>query len=116
MRKELCALGIPAEVIAEEDCARNTRENAFYGLVLARRLGLSRLIVVTDYGHLPRALMVFAGLRWRLQRRGLQAKGIIALEGRGAPLLWTASTAGFLLRESLAFLADAIRVWRFPLS
>lgn len=68
MRSLARARGVPDDCILVEDRARNTFENALYSGRILRQHGLTRVVVVTDGFHLPRALYVF-------RRLGLQVAG-----------------------------------------
>ena len=62
MRDMALARGVAAERIVVEDMARNTFENAVYAGRIMRERGWSRVIVVTNSYHMPRALYVFRRL------------------------------------------------------
>lgn len=53
-------LGVPAEMIIEEDRARDTVENAQFSAAICRQKNYSRPIVLTSAYHLRRARMAFA--------------------------------------------------------
>ncbi len=59
MRRILESEGVPAARIWVENRARNTMENAAYTAELLRRKGLSRVALVTDAIHMPRAQTAF---------------------------------------------------------
>ncbi len=52
-------LGVPANMIIEEDRARDTLENARFSAAICRQHGFSRPIVLTSAYHLKRAGMAF---------------------------------------------------------
>lgn len=58
------ALGVPAAALLLEDRAHSTEENALYTAALARQLGFTDVIIVSDGYHLYRAGLLFraAGL------------------------------------------------------
>ncbi len=59
MRDIALAEGVAPHRVIEEDQATRTLENATFVRSLQRRHGWSRILVVTDGYHMPRALMVF---------------------------------------------------------
>jgi uncharacterized SAM-binding protein YcdF (DUF218 family) len=61
----LVQLGVPSEHTMAEVKSRSTYENALYSAQLLHERGLSRVLVVTDGWHLPRALACF-------RKQGLQ--------------------------------------------
>jgi uncharacterized SAM-binding protein YcdF (DUF218 family) len=114
MRDLALAMGVDAAHIVVEDEARNTFENAVYTGRIIRERGWSRVLLVTDGFHLPRALFVFGRLG-------------IAVEGCGVPrrpdvsrAAWLRSHAGErlrLLRSAALFAIGAHkplveRVWQ----
>jgi uncharacterized SAM-binding protein YcdF (DUF218 family) len=58
-RRFLEDLGVPANMIIEEDRARDTIENARMSAVICRRNGFTRPIVLTSGYHLKRARLAF---------------------------------------------------------
>ena len=94
MRDVAVGLGVAPGRVVVEDKARNTFENAVYTGQIARERGWTRMIVVTDPFHLPRALYVF-------RRLGLDVEGAASDERAGTPAL--AWYAGYV-REVFAFL------------
>ena len=71
MRDLALARGVAAERIIVEDMARNTFENAVYAGRIMRERGWSRVIIVTDSHHLPRALYVFRRLGLKVTGEGV---------------------------------------------
>lgn len=69
------AAGVPAQCIVEEDCARNTWQNAQFSAALLRRHGWRTALLVTERYHLPRA---------RLACR-LNGLPVVAVSGPGHP-------------------------------
>jgi uncharacterized SAM-binding protein YcdF (DUF218 family) len=57
MRDILLAGGVPAEVILIEDRSTTTEENLRLALPILRARGAERMILVTDWYHVPRARM-----------------------------------------------------------
>lgn len=95
MRDLALALGLPAERLTVEDCARNTIQNALLSAPILERHGWGKAVLVTETWHLPRALYVF-------RRLGLAVTG----SGAGAgPGWWLAA-----LREVGALPWTMIRV------
>ncbi len=68
MRDLLLEAGVPDTAIHPETTSRDTLENIRNALPILGRIGASRVIIVTDAPHLPRALMV-------ARRLGLKAGG-----------------------------------------
>ncbi|MBK8174926.1 MAG: YdcF family protein [Rhodospirillales bacterium] len=62
MRDLALARGVPPERILVEDASRNTFENALFCGQIIRARAWTRVVVVTDAHHLPRALFVFRRL------------------------------------------------------
>ena len=65
MRRLAIAAGVPSEALVLEPTARSTFENAARSVAIIRARGWQRVIVVTSWPHLPRALLAFraAGVR-----------------------------------------------------
>ncbi len=61
MRRLALMAGVPERVLVLERRARSTLENALYSARLMRERGWSSALVVTDWLHLPRALLAFRG-------------------------------------------------------
>lgn len=103
MAEWLMAAGVPGQMMVLEDVSRTTRENALYSLMWARRCGVRKIHVLTDWAHLPRAMLVFLiiGRGWGIRVRGV-----------AAPLSWSWSSLRAIGRECAAIAADAIRAWR----
>lgn len=101
MRDLALAEGVPAERLHLEDQSRNTIENARLSAPLIARAGWSRLAVVTDPHHLPRALYVF-------RRLGLRVAGAAAPPPVRRGKEWWLS----YLREASAFPWTVLRVER----
>jgi uncharacterized SAM-binding protein YcdF (DUF218 family) len=59
VRRFLEDLGVPGEMIIEENRARDTMENARYSMMICRQRGFSQPIVLTSAYHLRRAQMAF---------------------------------------------------------
>lgn len=68
IRQGLIARGIAPERILEEDRSTSTLENALFTRRILAGRGVTRVLVVTDSYHMPRALMTFRLL-------GLRARG-----------------------------------------
>jgi uncharacterized SAM-binding protein YcdF (DUF218 family) len=58
-RRQLVALGVPADAIIVEDASRNTEENAQYTKSLLQRYGFQRPVLVTSAFHMRRAVIDF---------------------------------------------------------
>jgi uncharacterized SAM-binding protein YcdF (DUF218 family) len=64
MRELALAAGVPEAALVGEPGSRNTVENALNAARLLRERGISRIVLVSDRTHLPRAALLFrlAGL------------------------------------------------------
>lgn len=90
---------VPASAIHLEDRSTNTRENLRFALPILRDLGTSRIVIVSDAYHLPRAKLI-------ARRLGLHATGN-APSLNGARL-WP-QLKGWL-REGPGLLATLLRI------
>lgn len=59
MVQRLAALGIPQEMLAQENCSQTTAENAQFTALLLQPQGVKRIILVTDPPHMLRSLLTF---------------------------------------------------------
>lgn len=59
MRRLIEAEGVPASSIWTEERSRSTYENALYGAQILRGRNISRIVLVTDAYHMPRAERCF---------------------------------------------------------
>lgn len=100
MRDLAVAAGVPPERVLTEERSRNTIENARLSAPLVAERGWSRLLVVTDAYHLPRALYVF-------RRLGLPVQPSGARPDRPRPEWWLA-----FAREAAALPWTVLRVER----
>ncbi|KAA8613029.1 YdcF family protein [Salipiger aestuarii] len=67
--------GVPRSVVFCEDQSTTTLENIQFARPVLRQIGAREVIVVSDFYHLPRALMV-------ARRSGVSARGVaVALTG-----------------------------------
>ena len=99
MQRLAMAHGIPTENILCEDQATSTFASALRCCDILRQRGWSRVLVVTDRYHLPRALFAFRSC-------GLRAVGSAA-PGKPARRLWRRWY--YYLREGLAYLWYLVR-------
>jgi vancomycin permeability regulator SanA len=99
MQRLAVAHGIPTENILCEDQATSTFASALRCCDILRQRGWSRVLVVTDRYHLPRALFAFRSC-------GLRAAGSAA-PGKPARRLWRRGY--YYLREGLACLWYLVR-------
>ncbi|MFO0649979.1 MAG: YdcF family protein [Polyangiales bacterium] len=105
MEDLLVTLGVPRERIVREPWALNTRQNAIHSVRIARRMGLSRYVVVTSALHMPRSLREF-------RRAGVDpiAAPVHPLGGRYGgvtewiPVSWGWSATSAALHEYLGML------------
>ncbi len=105
MEDLLVTLGVPRDRIVREPWALNTRQNAIHSVRIARRMGLSRYIVVTSALHMPRSLREF-------RRAGVEAIAapVHPLGGRYGgvtewiPVSWGWSATSAALHEYLGML------------
>lgn len=102
--------GVDAEAIILEEQSQTTRQNARYGLDLAARHRAHAVVVVTESFHLPRAMWIFSVVNWQGHRRGDWPR--FSLSGVGARRDQGHWSLLLLVRESLALVADLVRVWR----
>jgi uncharacterized SAM-binding protein YcdF (DUF218 family) len=58
MRELALAAGVPETAMRYERASRNTVENAFHTARLLRERGMTRIILVSDRTHLPRAVLL----------------------------------------------------------
>ena len=101
MQALLRADGVPSTAIFREDHATSTLENVRFSLPLIAQLGVTRVILVTDATHAPRAL---------LTARALGLTAMIAtpsLQGSRKRTLASQS-----VRELVALPVYAFRIWR----
>ena len=99
MQRLALAHGIPSKNILCEDQATSTFASALRCCDLLRQRGWSRVLVVTDRYHLPRALLAFRSC-------GLYAVGSAA---PGTPARRLRRRWYYYLREGLAFLWYLVR-------
>jgi uncharacterized SAM-binding protein YcdF (DUF218 family) len=59
MRDYLCRLGVPADKILIEDRSRSTYENARETWQILQKLGVDRIVLVTEAYHMPRSMRCF---------------------------------------------------------
>jgi uncharacterized SAM-binding protein YcdF (DUF218 family) len=64
IRRFLLAQGLPEDRVLFEDRATSTRQNALFGLPLARPEPGERWLLVTSAMHMPRSMGVFRGAGW----------------------------------------------------
>jgi lysophospholipase L1-like esterase len=95
-------VGVPRRVIHLETGSRTTRENGELSSHLLRWLGASRLLIVTDKLHMPRASGVFGQLGFAVERASVPIF-------EGHPDNVSMLTAGF--REMLALWYYRMRGW-----
>lgn len=96
MRDLALAAGLAAESVLVEDSSQDTVDNVRLSLSLLAGSGWTRLLVVSDVYHLPRAL-------WTFRRYGMPAQGSACALPPSVPL-WPAR-----LREAVAF---PLTVWK----
>ena len=105
MEDLLVTLGVPRERVVREPWALNTRQNAVNSVRIARRMGLSRYVVVTRALHMPRSLREF-------RRAGVDAIGapVHPLGGRfggvteWVPVSWGWTATNAAVHEYLGML------------
>ncbi len=71
----LLAQGVPRDAILQEDRSTTTLENIRFALPLLRDRGVSRIIIVTDATHGPRALLVARHFRLRARYSAPSLRG-----------------------------------------
>lgn len=94
------AEGVPASAVLQEDQSTNTRENLAFAARMIPPTARGRLIIVSDFYHIPRALLIARGL-------GLRASGDWPREGLGTTPLHR--HLRMFLREGLALPWEALR-------
>lgn len=99
MRRIALGLGVTADRIVVEDCARDTIDNVRLSLPIIEHCGWKRLVLISDGYHLPRALYV-------CRRFGLAVAASAA--PRPSALGWLAAAA----REAVALPVYVLRVER----
>lgn len=115
MRILLKEFGVPDASIIEEGSSRSTRQNALFTSEMAAGLEVRKVLLVTSYWHMDRALSAF-------ERTGLEvipAPSDHSGWGRKAQptILWALPNAGALnnssgyFREFLGYLAYRLRGW-----
>jgi uncharacterized SAM-binding protein YcdF (DUF218 family) len=96
MRRRALAAGVPGDCLTVEDRSRDTLENALFCRPILIARGWTRVLLVTDGYHLPRALYTF-------RRFGVAARAA------AAPPAPVAATLAAGIREVCAF---AVYLWR----
>jgi uncharacterized SAM-binding protein YcdF (DUF218 family) len=95
--------GVRPEKIILEGRSRNTRENLSFAVPILRKLGATRVILVTDRYHAPRALMI-------ARRLGIKASASCPAPSGTGRLNRLKST----IREIPAYVADLVRAIPSP--
>ena len=75
IREILLAQGVAQDAILQEDRSTTTLENIRFALPLLKERGLSRIIIVTDATHGPRALLVARHFRLRARHSAPSIRG-----------------------------------------
>lgn len=96
MRAWLVRHGIPADRIVEDDAGINTWATARHASDFMRRRGLASAVVVTQYFHLPRAMLALGRF------------GITKVTG-AYPRFWESRDLYSIVREVPAFVWYAVR-------
>ncbi len=97
---------VPSDIpLLMEERSSDTLGNAWHSLALLEGHAVARVIVVTDRPHLTRALWCF---RWAARRRGLA----VVIEGAGVPIPDRRVALAAGVREALALVVYAPRLWR----
>ena len=98
MKKYAETRGVPASRIVVDEAGSNTRASAASCAKIARKLGLERVLAVTQYFHCARAKMA-------LERAGVPCCTVptCSLEAAPGPPRKLAREGFFLLREAVAF-------------
>ncbi|HEV8031914.1 MAG TPA: YdcF family protein [Stellaceae bacterium] len=99
MRDLALAAGVPEAALLSERASRNTVENAFHTARLLRERGMTRVILVSDRSHLPRAALLF-------RRAGLDVVG-----RTGILVSSSARAVAAAVYELGAVLRSLIRLW-----
>ncbi len=99
MRDILIAEGVPAAAIHPEAASTSTAENIALALPILRRLGCTRVVIVTDRYHAPRARLI-------ARRAGLSA--VTSAPPLNGARVWPQIKGA--LREIPALLAAVLRL------
>jgi uncharacterized SAM-binding protein YcdF (DUF218 family) len=99
MRDLALAAGIPENAFLRETDSRNTVENAVNSARLLRERGISRIVLVSDRTHLPRAALLF------------RLAGLDVVDKAGVPARSLARALGAALFEIGALPRSLIRLW-----
>jgi uncharacterized SAM-binding protein YcdF (DUF218 family) len=78
MRDLAMAAGIDADRIVVEDRSRNTIGNARYSAPIIAAHGWTRLLLITDTFHLPRARLIFAHYGLKVALSGARPESVSA--------------------------------------
>jgi uncharacterized SAM-binding protein YcdF (DUF218 family)/lysophospholipase L1-like esterase len=100
-------IGVPEASIRVETASQTTHENATQTAALLRQLGASRLLVVTDRLHMPRAAGAFARLGFAVERAAVP---VYAGHRDNASMLLAA------MREAVALFYYRARGWVAPVA
>ena len=99
MRDLARAAGVPDAALLCEPASRNTVENAVNSTRLLRERGITRIVLVSDRTHLPRAALLF-------RRAGLDVVGKAGVSARSL-----ARAVGASVYEIGALPRSLVRLW-----
>jgi uncharacterized SAM-binding protein YcdF (DUF218 family) len=99
MRDLALAAGIPENALLRETDSRNTVENAVNSARLLRERAVTRIVLVSDRTHLPRAALLF------------RLAGLDVVDKAGVPARSLARALGAALFEIGALPRSLIRLW-----
>lgn len=105
MMEQLEAKGIPKSMLDGENCSLTTQENAAFTAAILQPQGIRRIILITDWPHMWRSLLVF------------RAYGFKAIAHTSEiPFYVGGLRARFFLRlrEYTALVSYGLRGWYFP--
>ena len=97
MVSQLQDKGVPRQALDGENCSLTTAENALFSAAVLQPRGIKKIILVTDYPHMWRSLLVFRANGFEVIPRstplpsylGTQASFILKLSEYGGLLTYT---------------------------
>lgn len=103
--KQLEAEGIPQTALDGENCSLTTQENAAFTAAILQPRGIHRIILITDWPHMWRSLLVFRAYGFKVISQTSEIPSYVG--GLRARLF-------LRLREYTALVSYGLRGWYFP--